>query len=324
MYITQTEWLGCMLRERIPQQKEICSKIDKWIFGEYGIPNFSEMRSSFFGLKPKETTLVLCRQIPSATVENLACHVISKILHLPIIYPSFTEDQFYCNNKEKKSYLHLLWADRGKKKTLFFNGDRIVDGRLDNWNGVPLSKIRTTERVPGVTVPDFHYSLRRKIFGENDSITEVSEFSRLCVRHASKKPNEVFVYEEDRVHKRNIRDVDISKSNFRPTADWYYPLFHSWFLDGSMVMLENYEDDGEGKGAQVLFENAVRKTKNETGFAPLVLKTSSHDRLLAIPRKFIESPHALQEIEKQFSEGITGNFTLIFESVADAIFDWVP
>ena len=313
-----------MLRERIPQQKEICSKIDTWILEEYGIPHFSAMRTSFFGLRSGETTLVLCRQIPSATVENLACRVISEILCLPVIYPSFVEDQFYCNNKEKKSYLHVLWADRGKKETLFFHGERIVEGRLDDWNGVPLSNIQTVARIPGVTVPDFHYFLRRKVFGENDRITEVSEFNRLCVRCARKKPNEVFVYEEGKVHKRSIEEIDISKSHFRPPADWYYPLFHSWFLDGSMVMLENYEDEGEGKGAQVLFENAVRKTKGETGFAPLVLKTSSHDRLLSLPRKVIESPRALQEVTKRFSGKVTGNFTFIFESVADAILDWVP
>lgn len=324
MYITEMEKLGPLLKERISHKKEICLAVNVWIRKEYGIPNFSEMRNSFFGLKEEEITLVLCRQVPSVTVENLTCHILSQILNMPIIYPSFVEDQYCFCNKEKKSYLHILWADRGRKQNLFFQGERIVSGKLDDYNGLLLSKIPTAPHIPGATVPDFHYALRKKVFGPNDRVMEVSEFNRMCVRIAKQKPEEVFVYEDSKVIKQHISKVDILSSHFRPSAEWYYPLFHAWFLDGSMIILENYDDEGDGKGAQLLFENAEKKAEKETGFSPLVLKISSHDNLLSLPRKVIESPRALSDIATRFSKKAKGDFTHFFEEISNAIFEWAP
>lgn len=322
MYITELKDLRDVLCERIAKQAEIRAAVDTWVMNEFGISDFSTIKKDFFGIPNGDTALTLCRQISSPTVEHISAFIIAQSLGLSFRCPSFIEDIFCSNNIEKRSYLHIMWADYGRKGTTFFHGERIIDNGFESVSNVPLSEIRTASHIPGITIPDFHGTLRKKMFGDNDVPIDVSEFHRICVRKAENKPRTVFVFDGKKTIKRNIVDTDILQSNFRPPAEWYYPLFQSWFLDGSMVLLENYDYAKDGKGAETLFERSVKLLQGVTGFAPFVLKIPTDDTFLSIPKRFISAPHILTHIAERFSGRTEGNFTSFFEEVAHEILSW--
>ena len=321
MYIATIEDLNRVLTERRIRRPNIRTALDAWVENEFGIPNFTAMRDDFFGIAGNSTAFTLCRQIASLTVEHISAAIVARALGFSFLSPSFVEDIFCSNNTEKRSYVHVTWSDYGRKGSTFFRGERIVGESFEALSNVPLNIIRVAPRIGNETVPDFHGRLRKEMFGES-VVPDVSEFHRMCVRQATKKPRTLFVFNGQKTEKMAISDVDLSQSNFRPSAEWYYPLFQAWFLDGSMALLENYDYAKDGKGAEMLFEHSGRTLRDATGQLPVVLRIPTEDSLLSIPRRIIRFPETILCFAERFSGRKEGDFSSLFAEVADAIFGW--
>lgn len=324
MYVTNLGALPDVISERQQCQKEIQAKTDSWVETQYGIKNFTGLSRNFFGIDPQQTSLVLCRQIPSVRIEDIVCRITSDLLGYNLISLSFVDDTFSCENHEKKSYVHCRWADSGKKNIPFFRGERIVDGPLINYSGQPLSLITTSSHVPGRTVADFHFGLRASVFGSNDSLLDVSELHRCYTRTAGRKPEIVYSIQDGRAQKKSTADCDLEGAAFRPPSSWYYPLFFSWFLDGSMVMLETYDNElAQVSQAKVLFEQTMREIEAGVGVKPLVLKVPPLDeKMLALPKHVIASPDSLASIGEQFRGRVAGDSVQFMRDVAETVLTW--
>lgn len=324
MYITELEALQPMIAERLVKQQSIRKKVDAWIKKAYGIKDFNAMTKAFFRLKPEQTYLTLCRQIPSIRTEDIACFIGSKVLgHLLLSLP-FIDDTFSVNNHEKRSYLHLKWAEYGRKKTLYFYGERIVDGSINDFSGKPLSAIRTSPHIQGTTISDFHFYLRDKVFGADDLRIDVSELDRMYVRSASKRPLDVYLFLDGISKKMSTKKINVYCSNYRPPSEWYYPLYFSWFLDGSMVLLETYDNElAQVSEAKKLFESTVEIVENAIGYRPLVLKVPPlDDKMLCMPKQIIAHPEAINEITQKFINRTSGRSVSFFSDIADAVISW--
>ncbi|MBP6854973.1 MAG: hypothetical protein KBD26_01635 [Candidatus Pacebacteria bacterium] len=324
MYITKLEALRPAIDERLARRDEIHKSINSWIEKSYGIKDFIEITRNYFKLEDGKTYLTLCRQIPSVRTEDLACNIGAGVLGYPILSLPFLDDTFSPNNHEKRSYLNFKWADYGRKKNLYVYGERIVDGSIMDYSGMPLSMIKTSSHIPGETLPEFHFGLRAKVFGENDTLIDVSNLDRIYVRASINKPEYVFSIENSLSKKKHISEIDIEDINYRPISEWYYPLYLSWFLDGSMVLLETYDNElSQVSEAKKLFEHTVDLIENGTGLRPLVLKVPPlDDKMLYMPKHVINCPSAINDISALFLKRNTGDSVSFFSDIADAVIGW--
>ncbi len=324
MYITKLETLESIIKDRLVRRDEIHKSINSWIERSYGIKDFIGITKKYFGLDGDKTHLTLCRQIPSVRTEDLACKIGANVLGYPLLSLPFLDDTFSPNNHEKRSYLNFKWADYGRKKNLYFYGERIVDGSIMDYSGLPLSMIKTSSHIPGETLPEFHFGLRAKVFGESDALVDVSNLDRIYVRSSVKKPDYVFSIENRVSKKKHISEVDIEGVNYRPISDWYYPLYFSWFIDGSMILLETYDNElSQVSEAKKLFESTVNLIESGTGFKPLVLKVPPlDDKMLCMPKHVINCPSAIDSITSRFLDKKTGDSVSFFSDIADAVIDW--
>ncbi len=324
MYITNLEALKPIIDERLARQDEIHKFINSWIEKSYGIKNFIQITKSYFGLNENKTYLTLCRQIPSVRTEDLACRIGADVLGYPLLSLPFLDDTFSPNNHEKRSYLNFKWADYGRKKNLYIYGERIVDGSIMDYSGMPLSMIKTSSHIPGDTLPEFHFGLREKVFGKDDTLIDVSNLDRIYVRAATSKPEYVFSIENNLSRKKHISEIDIENKNYRPISEWYYPLYLSWFLDGSMVLLETYDNElSQVSEAKKLFESTVNFIESGTGLRPLVLKVPPlDDKMLCMPKHVINCPNAIEHISSNFLDRKTGDSVSFFSDIADAVIGW--
>lgn len=325
LYITNLDAVKPAVEERVSNQVEIRARVDKWVLETYGIKNFSHISRTALGIQPGETCFALCRQIPSVRTEDIVCRIVGDLCGFPLLSLSFLDDTFSCDNHEKKSYLHVKWADWGRKKNLFFHGERLVPHTLQTYTGLPLSAIETGLATPGTTVADFHFGLRQNLFSD-DKLKDVSELHRTYVRAATRRPEQLFSWSEGKTGKVASASCNLQEPSFRPPSSWYYPLFFSWFLDGSLVLLETYDNElAQVSKAKCLFEETMSTIKKATGLEPLVLQIPPLDeQMLAMPKKFIDDPGAIAKLRNNFSDKVTGDSVNFFRQLADGILMWQP
>lgn len=322
-YINQLGDLATLIGERISQHSAISQATDAWIAEAYGIENFTAVTEQYFGTTDEQNTrLVLCRQIPSVRVEDIACTLGSQILGHSLLSLPFIDDTFSSENHEKKSYLHVPWASHGRKGDLYFTAERIVDGDIMRYVGKPLSSIPTKGHIAGTYLHEYHFAMRTKVFGDAGAVADVSELHRMYVRLAKKKPSFLYVQDADGVMRRTrTENVDFSTETFRPPSEWYYALFYAWFLSGKMVILETYDNPlAQVSQAKILFEETMRAVRARTGYLPLVLKVPPLDqRMLALPRKIVENPTLLVDVVHDCQEIATDSSVTFFIEIAERI-----
>ena len=181
-----------------------------------------------------------------------------------------------------------------------------------------LGEIKTTS---GLLLPSFHETLRYLAFTGNNWQYDVSALKTEELKCAEKKPDKVFV--------RNERGLDCltptssvidDEANIRSPASWYYPLYFSWFLDGSMVLLETYENpESAVSEAKDVFVRTMELLKQETGWMPLVLEIPPLSKeMLYLNRHFLDNSLAVDKITA--SVGNAGNDTVAFcRQIADRV-----
>ncbi|MEK7070157.1 MAG: hypothetical protein AAB818_02285 [Patescibacteria group bacterium] len=325
MYIRTRKELKFLLEERKKLEKTTNEKIGLWAKEKYGIKDFLAIKEKHmpFLKNKKKSYGFLARQIPSVCIEDVACFVGSKKIGLEPISMSFIQDNFSSANAEKLNRVKIPWSRMTGAGKLIIRYENISTKKIPEIESFVLSNIPT---VSNKTLPEFHSELRRKVFGIEHQSLDISEFWADCLKEAGNKPE--FVYETGSGKAKKIFLKDISKEmnhkNIRPPASWYYPLYFSCFLDGSMVLLETYENpNGEVYEAKKLFIQTMSIMKEIVGEYPLVLEIPPLLlEMRCVSREIVESKDWLKEINEKVSFnnfGEDGYLCQFFKEISEII-----
>lgn len=156
-------------------------------------------------------------------------------------------------------------------------------------SGIPTSA--------GMLLPQYHESVRDRAFASQNPAMDVSALHARLFWKSTKKPPTVFV--NRRGYDTSVESDIVEKIDcVRPPAHWYYPLYLSWFLDGSMVLLETYENtESEVPEAKKMFKRTMDFIQQETGWKPLVLEIPPLSKeMLFCNRHLLESGLGVQTI----------------------------
>lgn len=240
---------------------ELKEKINDWAASRWGISNFYGMVNQYFPVENGITYGALCRQLATARVEEAAFQMTVRHLGMEPMNLTFEEDIFVTDSHDKRHLIKVPWI-KGQAK----NGPIVRHRKITDFpqNGTPLRSIL----VGHETLPDYHRWLRRQAFGDSCArqFDASGLFSSLLCA-AETKPR--YVYENGA--KKNTENADLTCS--RPPAEWYYPLYLSWFLTGNMILFETY-DNPEGNVGPIKrhFCRTMDLIKKEIGLYPLVVK----------------------------------------------------
>lgn len=300
------------IKERQKRAPKIREVVNAYCQAEYGINDYFGTVDAFFQ-RHRKLTVVIARQIPNASVELIAFDQFVQWLNKEGIIAeatpfAFTRDVFSGMSHYKKSLTrviflyHKLLKNRQRKLTprsrqVLCQKQRAgLDGRI-------LNQLITQE---GQTLPEYHYSLRRKVFGESDKIyCDASKFlsSLLCQCIKSgigAMPDSMYI---DKGNGREQRITlkgnffDLKDNNFpRPPARWYYFFHLLMYLDGQRCLVRIVGDDDEECCAW--FDNAIATIIKICGVEPLITELPSRvvvdeyeSELLEIPMKFLNDNH---------------------------------
>lgn len=257
------------IEKRNQVSEEIRTRIENYVYQEYGIPNFWGLVESFIPAQKDLFTICLARQIPTADIENLALEMTAKWMtengisteFAPL---SFIMDSFFGGNPEKKHYVKLRLLKRGRN-ALYVQGKKIASGDLD---GAIICKMLMDGEERSVL--DYHFEQREKA-GMSPIKADFSLFFRKCVesclQNKGKSPRYVFVEREDGKEQKIAPQKLNGHRITRPPAEWYYPLYFFCFLDGRRALLETI--DGE-PSVERWFKKSVDLAEEVCGVTPLI------------------------------------------------------
>lgn len=259
-YIESAQHLEDVLRDRKANSGKIQRMIDEYVEAKYGIEHFSAISKSYFNISHSCTQAMLLRQIASVSVEDISCYVVSRILNLPIIGATLLSDNFTCNSLDKMSRIKIPWISWSKKGNMVKHNDYIAKESTQVLEGKPLVAIET--RSKDMFLQAYHNELRNEVFEGNFPQVDCSNLLQKYVDLSKVKPNYM-----DQVGKKNGNQI-------KPPAQWYYPLYYLWFLDGSSILFETYENSLGNKNSNV--QNLFYKTMDDIwsylGISPVVVK----------------------------------------------------
>ncbi|NUQ57461.1 MAG: hypothetical protein HUT38_03185 [Candidatus Paceibacter sp.] len=331
MYIRTRKELEVLLDERKKMAGEIRKKIDHWVKQKYGIENFGAIKEKHLSFLKDETRTYgfLARQIPSVCVEDVTFFIGSKKLGLEPVWMSFLQDNFSSANSEKLNRVKIPWSKITEKGKLTLRYENVFGGQIPELESVVLGHITV---AGGGTLPEFHSQLRKKVFNGYDPALDISGFWNDCLKSSVNKPE--FVYETSSGKGRKIFLKDSSRGKLdsdcvRPPSSWYYPLYFSCFLDGSVVLLETYENpDGQVPEARKLFIRTMDAVKEIAGVYPLVLEIPPLTlEMRCLNRDIVEkeNPECLDSIGEEVSLekfGEDGYLCQFFKELSERVLNY--
>lgn len=270
MYITSAEELKVALEERVRRRQEIHARLEAFFVRSYGIENGREMFETSINLSQHaKPVAILARQIASVCVEDVAFEVIASHLGLSPLTFTFVRDTFTIRNHEKMHRVKVPWIEWSKKRNLVIRYEMPAMLPYVALEGVPLANI---ECKGGSMLPAYHDGLRKEM-GLSTLTADVSGLHAYMLRYATRKPSFVYRTIDGRTERYWLTADEEVMETDRPPASWYYPYYLSWFLDGSAVLFETYENpEGGVPEAKRLFEESVKRVVQGTGFGPLVVR----------------------------------------------------
>ncbi len=278
------------IEARKEKKDEIKKAVNNYCEENYGIEGFFEVVDKIFSPSENEFEVCLARQVPTINIEHIGFNLLAqwlsqttniKVVERPL---SFVSDQYTHKNGYKKSLVRLQWLCRGRKGP-FVRYESITKPKA----GQTLSDLRV--RNNGQTIPEFHGELRRKVFGENNTLDLSLFFETLvkrCLESGSKNsPKHVYLLEKGyglRVLSSQISKQEIDELNIRPPADWYYFFYQLLFVDGSRGLVSTIDDDPI---VGSWFQKARLQIKDICNFIPLIIpapkKVEKSEELLECP-----------------------------------------
>lgn len=243
------------VEQRRLQRDEIRKTINEYCLNEYGIHEFFSILDEHLLSKLRQDRLNMClvRQIPCQNIEHLAVSRLVKYLQkcghsASLASISFVRDSYLSKNEYKKSLLNLPILGRSRNGLLTVNFENILNVRhRSNVEGRIFDEFRV---VDGGKLVDYHLELRRKIFGSEDIVVDLSSFFKelafQSVNNAGKKhPKCLYVRQGTREVKNYYTMVDFLQGSDdpRPPADWYYFFYLLMFVDGTCSMVSTMDKD---------------------------------------------------------------------------------
>lgn len=267
-YITSKNELAQEIEARQKRSTEIKEKIDKWVFSEWGIEDFSDYISTLIPKKKNNPYGVLSRQVSTIRVEEISFYMTCKLLNFEPMNITYVDDAFTTRNKDKVHLIKVPWITSHSK-----NGDPIV--KYEKIVKFPeVGSILSSISVDGngTNLPKYHQDLRKVAYGENcPTEVDIGPFFKKTLYGADKKPNYVYERINGKAIKSHIDQANIEIAN--PPADWYYPLYLLSFMTGDMVLFETYENpEGEVGNMRSHFQSVMDSIKMGTGMYPLVVE----------------------------------------------------
>lgn len=317
-YLQTVDEIFAAVEERQKNKKSIRVKLSQWIEQKYGISNYWELMANLLPeLNSPKPISVLPRQITSISTEDIAFEVVSRKVGLTPMPFSFTADSFTTKNHDKVGRVKIAWIKRGRKGTITAQNENLTNQSLDQFNRQRLNSIRLST---GELLSSYHEKLASAVFGQNRLTRDASRIHHSLVKAATKKPTEAYLeinHKEERVLTNRISSKTWENDIVRPPSSWYYPLYFSWFLDGSLVMFETYENPlGEVFEAKKLFLRTVDELVGTTGVKPLVVEIpplsadmlyhNTHIRDGGLPRTYLEESCSGKTI-KEMMENVASN-----------------
>lgn len=269
--------LRLAIRERRLQAQSIRAKVDAWMIQQYGLSDFIQTSRHYFGLEVANTAnkpiLLLARQLASMNIEEVACRLFASAVGFDFLLCSFKADSFCTQNHDKRQRVKVPWLSWSKKGNPVVRKEHVATQPIDKLESLALDRIET---IHGPNLFDYHNGLGRQVFGVETTPLDISALHERNLRQAKYRPNTCHLIDtHGHTSKVNLTAELVSSptARLRPPAHWYYPLYLSWFLDGSMVLLETYENPASGvPEAKEMFVRAMNRVFDQTGLYPLVAR----------------------------------------------------
>lgn len=317
MYITSYDALQRALSDRACRREEIRDRVNSFVQSTYGIETMTGILPKFFSFLEKEEPVgFLARQIASVCIEDIAFQVGVHSLGLQPVTAPFGRDSFTSKNHDKLHRIKIPWISWSKKGNMVLAHERACTRNSEELEGVPLDKIVCHD---GSILPDFHTNLRKKAC-LIESTSDVSLLHSYMLAQARNRPR--FVYRETANREEKVALVEgaIVEARDRPPASWYYPYYLSWFVDGSMVLFETYDNPlAEVPHAKMLFEKAMSHVAIGTGFMPLVVKIPPLSKEMLYCNRHMLEGNRVQAIAEQAIRVDKADTVVFFQSIAESV-----
>ena len=216
------------------QRQSIRNDVNQFCRETYGIQDFFCLADSFF---PQDGSFVLglARQVPTANVEHVACHLLAR------------------------------WLQEVMGGKVVENNENVVPGG-NITERCALDELTTTS---GEKLPVYHLGLRERVLGPN-AVTELSPFfQKLLMESLKSGKGPRKAYQSVGGRERDV-SPEPDMENLRAPAEWVY-LFHLMlFLDGKKALLSTVGDNNEVSG---WFAKAIQTIQKVAGVSPLIVDT---------------------------------------------------
>lgn len=303
-YLNRTGSIPLQLQERRRISGQVRSAVDSFIDRTYGIEDFTALvRSSLPG--PIQTVIaeggsvgVLARQMPGICAEDMAMFILCKKLGLAPFAWSFVRDTFIGVNHDKRHRVRIPWIRWSQKGNMLVNYEEIAEGGIGAAERCRLDAIRLKS---GGLLPEYHFGLRRQVFNGSYPDGDVSKFyGEILARVARNRPTQIYrpINGKDTLVPADYTAEEARSLAVRPNSHWYYPIYLSVFADGSLVLLDTYENpEGGVPEAKALFEKAMAALEEEYSWLPLVIQTAPLCLdMMFCNRSFLETEGAAEKL----------------------------
>ena len=318
-YVTSAAALTDVLKSRASQREEIRTSVESFVREKYGIDDLYRILDGFFGSPSEQGPLaVLARQVASVSTEDISFVVGASALGLRHETIPFGRDAFTARNHDKLRRVRIPWISWSKKGNMVLAHQSITPATNEELEGMPLDRIRTED---GTDMVAYHSRLREIATGRPVRL-DVSPLHVELLRAARRKPSFVFRETEQRERRHVMSTESAIFDRDRPPAAWYYVLYLSWFVDGTRVLFETYDNPlSEVAHAKRLFEDAADCIRSGTGFGPIVVKIPhlSNDMLYCNRHILNDGPGAIEALSRAASSFDTSDTVAFFRKIADEV-----
>lgn len=318
MYATSAAALADIVAERRSRQAEVRARVDEFLERTYGVRDCSALFEQHFRFADqKQPVGVLARQIASVCSEDVAFDIVAHSLRLSPVTATFADDTFSLHNHDKKSRAKAPFIEWSKSGNMVMKYEQISQSPLPELEGKRLGDIACEG---GVSLVEHHRALRARI-GLDHPTPDVSSLHVRMLEQARHRPS--FVYRKgERDTRCAISTEGILQQADRPPAEWYYPYYLCWFLDGSAVLFETYDNpEGGVPEAKRLFEKFVERIVSGTGFAPIIAKVPplTKDMLYCNRHLLAAGRSGLTALREKTSSITDDDITARMRAVADEV-----
>ncbi len=289
MYVTSVKELYRIIAERRRECAKIRSVWNRFIEQRYGIRDIDRIVGEYFSSDGVDYPIgFLARQIASICTEDITFNLLAEALGFTPLTATFTRDSFSADNGEKLSRINVPWISWSYRSRAYaLQYERLTPLTNEDLEGIPLDRIKIDMRG---MLPDVHANLRQRTM-PRAIVRDASELHARLLKLSTRKPAQIFREVNGRERRLELRESESIEDRDRPPASWYYPMYLSWFLDGSMVLFETYDNPHKDVlRAREAFMGAVGEIWRATNYTPIIVKVPPLSReMLFCNRHILEN-----------------------------------